>query len=269
MERVLTEGVQASTKCASRVDKSNSSLRLSLSRLFPSLSYHVENPHHQNVTHQYTGGYPEARPRTHLVLNGSIVSLPLLSVQHCLKHKRDGASYTTLYNRIQGEEPTFLIVESMKGEVFGGFATSAWSSGCQVPACLPTYLPTYRGVADCGVLYLVLLVLRVCEAVFIGRGTDAALLLQFWLFGCLVEVRLPKDVSTDCRTCVRQRVVCTRKDCLVSLHRTPVTCVCPILPLPVYPPTPSYPVSVFRRGNPYNIHVTVKTSTLPFDCVCM
>lgn len=37
-----------------------------------------------------------------------------------------------MYNKIKAEEPTFLIVESMEGEVFGGFATSAWASGCQV-----------------------------------------------------------------------------------------------------------------------------------------
>lgn len=47
---------------------------------------------------------------------------------------RDGASYMTLYNRIKAEDPTFLIVENMKGEVFGGFAASAWASGHQVRA---------------------------------------------------------------------------------------------------------------------------------------
>lgn len=41
-----------------------------------------------------------------------------------------------MYNRIKAEDPTFLIVESMEGEVFGGFATSAWASGCQVCLCV-------------------------------------------------------------------------------------------------------------------------------------
>lgn len=45
---------------------------------------------------------------------------------------RDGASYIQLYSKIKAEEPTYVVVENMKGEVFGGFATSAWSSGCQV-----------------------------------------------------------------------------------------------------------------------------------------
>lgn len=45
---------------------------------------------------------------------------------------RDGASFLQLYNRIKAEEPTFVVVENMKGEVFGGFASSAWASGCQV-----------------------------------------------------------------------------------------------------------------------------------------
>ena len=37
-----------------------------------------------------------------------------------------------MYNNIKQEEPTYVVVESMKGEVFGGFAASAWASGCQV-----------------------------------------------------------------------------------------------------------------------------------------
>ncbi|CAM9363095.1 unnamed protein product [Ascophyllum nodosum] len=36
-----------------------------------------------------------------------------------------------MYNNIKQEEPTYVVVESMNGEVFGGFAASAWSSGCQ------------------------------------------------------------------------------------------------------------------------------------------
>ncbi|CAM9182089.1 unnamed protein product, partial [Hapterophycus canaliculatus] len=70
---------------------------------------------------------------------------------------RDGASYTTLYNRIKAEEPTFVIVESMRGEVFGGFATCAWASGSQ-----------YYGTGEC-----FLFKLENGERVAVDTGGDA------------------------------------------------------------------------------------------------
>ncbi|CAM9103018.1 unnamed protein product [Ectocarpus sp. 13 AM-2016] len=80
------------------------------------------------VTHSTLARMEAAQPKHHRGYNWYLL----------YSTYRDGASYTTLYNRIQGEEPTFLIVESMRGEVFGGFATSAWSSGCQ-----------YYGTGEC------------------------------------------------------------------------------------------------------------------------
>ncbi|CAM9115574.1 unnamed protein product [Ectocarpus sp. 6 AP-2014] len=80
------------------------------------------------VTHSTLARMEAAQPKHHRGYNWYLLYSTF----------RDGASYTTLYNRIQGEEPTFLIVESMRGEVFGGFATSAWSSGCQ-----------YYGTGEC------------------------------------------------------------------------------------------------------------------------
>ena len=60
---------------------------------------------------------------------------PLSDTRARVWGRRDGASYATMYNNIKQEEPTYVVVESMNGEVFGGFAASAWSSGCQVGFC--------------------------------------------------------------------------------------------------------------------------------------
>lgn len=45
---------------------------------------------------------------------------------------RDGASYIQFYNRLKGETPTYMVVENMDGEVFGGFAASPWVSSSKV-----------------------------------------------------------------------------------------------------------------------------------------
>ncbi|CAM9694865.1 unnamed protein product [Pylaiella littoralis] len=73
------------------------------------------------VTHSTLARMEAAQPKHHRGYNWHLL----------FSSYRDGASYMTLYNRIKAEDPTFLIVEDMKGEVFGGFAASAWASGHQ------------------------------------------------------------------------------------------------------------------------------------------
>eukprot|EP00752_Nemacystus_decipiens_P008772 g7827.t1 len=80
------------------------------------------------VTHSTLARMDAAQPKHHRGYNWFLLFSTL----------RDGASYTTLYNRIKAEDPTFLLVENMKGEVFGGFASSAWASGSQ-----------YYGTGEC------------------------------------------------------------------------------------------------------------------------
>ncbi|CAM9137130.1 unnamed protein product [Choristocarpus tenellus] len=39
---------------------------------------------------------------------------------------RDGASHIQFYDRTKEESPTYIVVEAMNGEVFGGFASATW-----------------------------------------------------------------------------------------------------------------------------------------------
>jgi hypothetical protein len=38
-----------------------------------------------------------------------------------------GTSLSTFYNRVEGYEPTFLIMRTTGGEVFGAYCSTAWS----------------------------------------------------------------------------------------------------------------------------------------------
>jgi hypothetical protein len=38
-----------------------------------------------------------------------------------------GTSLLTFYNRVEGYEPTLLIVKTTQGEVFGAYCSTAWN----------------------------------------------------------------------------------------------------------------------------------------------
>jgi TLD len=40
--------------------------------------------------------------------------------------RRHGANYIQFFERVKAEEPTYVVVETMDGEVLGGFAASPW-----------------------------------------------------------------------------------------------------------------------------------------------
>jgi len=48
----------------------------------------------------------------------------LISVFSSNEH---GTSLTTFYHRVEGYEPTLLIMRTTQGEVFGAYCSSAWS----------------------------------------------------------------------------------------------------------------------------------------------
>ena len=56
---------------------------------------------------------------------------------------RHGANYIQFHERVKDEEPTFVIIETMTGEVFGGFASAPWRPTSKVSrAASARSLPT-------------------------------------------------------------------------------------------------------------------------------
>lgn len=45
---------------------------------------------------------------------------------------RHGANYIQFYERVKNEDPTYVLVETMAGEVFGGYASVPWKASKDV-----------------------------------------------------------------------------------------------------------------------------------------
>eukprot|EP00953_Heterococcus_sp_UTEX-ZZ885_P010595 6186-Heterococcus_DN1.PRE.6 len=64
---------------------------------------------------------------------------------------RHGANYIQFYERVKAEEPTYIVVETMEGEVLGGFAASPWHIDKNHTGNNISYLVQLKQYAVCSV----------------------------------------------------------------------------------------------------------------------
>eukprot|EP00953_Heterococcus_sp_UTEX-ZZ885_P028312 15106-Heterococcus_DN1.PRE.1 len=65
--------------------------------------------------------------------------------------RRHGANYIQFYERVKAEDPTYIVVETMEGEVLGGFAASPWHIDKNHTGNNISYLVQLKQYAVCSV----------------------------------------------------------------------------------------------------------------------